>query len=146
MAEPSDELMDLIFTGLDHGIDSVRDGGPLVPFVLVEHEGQRALRRIVVGDPFELEASVEQAAVSAGEAAAQPGDRVVLVYDAYLRMKDERFDAIYAEGAENGSPAAVIAQRYKPKGRFRGLETIGNPQALPPEMGRLAATPGRKRT
>ena len=126
MAEPSDELMDLIFTGLDHGIDSVRDGGPLVPFVLVEHEGQRALRRIVVGDPFELEASVEQAAVSAGEAAAQPGDRVVLVYDAYLRMKDERFDAIYAEGAENGSPAAVIAQRYKPKGRFRGLETIGN--------------------
>ena len=53
MAVPSDELMDLIFTGLDYGIDSVRDGGPLVPFVLVEHEGQRALRRIVVGDPFD---------------------------------------------------------------------------------------------
>jgi hypothetical protein len=112
-----------------------------VPFVLVEHEGQVALRRIVVGDPFELEASVAQAAVSAGEAAAQPGDRVVLVYDAYLRMNDERFDAIYAEGAENGLPAAIIAQRYKPKGRFRGLETIGNAQALPPDMGRLAATP-----
>jgi hypothetical protein len=141
MSDPSDELMNLIFTGLDHGIDSVRDGGPLVPFVLVEHEGQVALRRIVVGDPFELEASVEQAAVSAAEAAAAPGDRVVLVYDAYLRMNDERFDAIYAEGAENGGPAAIIAQRYKPKGRFRGLETIGNAQALPPEMGRLAAMP-----
>jgi len=139
MAEPSDELMNLIFTGLDHGIDSVRDGGPLVPFVLVAHEGQVALRRIVVGDPFESEASVAQAAVSAGEAAAQPDDLVVLVYDAYLRMNDERFDAIYAEGAENGSPAAIIAQRYKPKGRFRGLETIGNAQALPPDMGRLAA-------
>ena len=121
MAEPSDELMNLIFTGLDHGIDSVRDGGPLVPFVLVEHEGQVALRRIVVGDPFELEASVAQAAVSAGEAAAQPGDRVVLVYDAYLRMNDERFDAIYAEGAENGlrprSSPSVQAEGPVPRAR-----------------------------
>jgi hypothetical protein len=139
MTEPSDELMNLIFTGIDHGIESVRDGGPLVPFVLVEHEGQVALRRIVVGDPFELEASVEQAAVSAREAAAEAADRVVLVYDAYLRMGDERFDAIYAEGAEDGALAAVIAQRYKPKGRFRSLETIGDAQALPPDMGRLAA-------
>lgn len=141
MTEPSDELMTLILTGLDHGIDSVRDGGPLVPFVMVEHEGQVALRRILVGDPFELEASVEQAAVSAAEAAAEPRDRVVLVYDASLRMNDERVDAIYAEGAENGAMAAIMAQRYAPKGRSRGLEAIGDPQALPREMGRLATMP-----
>jgi hypothetical protein len=130
--------MDVVFAGLDHGIDSVRGGGPLVPFVIVEHDGARALRRFVVGDPFELEESVAQAALFAREAAGLSGDRLVLVYDAYLRMSDERFDATYAEGIEGGSLAAIIAQRYRPKGRIRGLETIGNAQALPPDMGRLA--------
>jgi hypothetical protein len=139
VSQPSDELMDVVFTGLDHGIDSVRGGGPLVPFVIVEQAGERKLHRFLAGTPddMDLEGSVEQAASFAGHAISQSADRVVLVYDAYLRMGDDRFDAIYAEGAEDGMPAAIIAQRYRPKGRFRGLETIGNAQALPPEMGRL---------
>lgn len=138
MTEPSEELMDVVFAGLDHGIDSVRGGGSLTPFVIVEHEGVRNLHRYAVGNPVELEESVERATLSAREFAGQSGDRLVLVYDAYLRMNDDRFDAIYAEGVEGGSVVAVIAQRYRPKGRIRGLETIGNPQALPPDMGRFA--------
>ncbi len=138
MPEPSEELMDAIFTGLDHGIDSVRGGGPLVPFVIVEHDGERKLHRFVVGDPFELEESVAKATDYARETAGQSGDRLVLVYDAYLRMNDDRFDAIYAEGIEGGAPATIIAQRYRPRGWIRGLDTIGNPQALPPDMGRFA--------
>jgi hypothetical protein len=138
MTEPSEELMDVVFAGLDHGIDSVRGGGPLVPFVIVEHEGDRKLQRFVVGDPFELEESVAQATLYARETAGQSGDRLVLVYDAYLRMNDDRFDAIYAEGVEDGNLIAIIAQRYRPKGRIRGLETIGNAQGLPPDMSRFA--------
>lgn len=130
--------MDVVFAGLDHGIDSVRGGGPLVPFVIVEHDGERNLHRFVVGDPFELEESVAKATEYARETAGQSGDRLVLVYDAYLRMQDDQFDAIYAEGIEGGGPVAIIAQRYRPKGRIRGLDTIGNPQALPATMGQFA--------
>ena len=139
MTEPSEGLMNVIFVGLDHGIDSVRDGGPLVPFVIVEAGGERKLHRFLAGSPdaMDLEGSVARAVAFARESAIGPDDRVVLVYDAYLRMADERFDAIYAEGIEGGAIAAVIAQRYKPKGRFRSLEELGNAQALPPEMGRF---------
>jgi hypothetical protein len=139
--ETSDAAMDLVWTGLEHGIESVRGGGPLVPFVMVETAGERKLSRFLVGSPdrMDLEGSVQQAVAFASTAAAGSPDRLVLVYDAYLRMGDERFDAIYAEGIEGGSVAVVLAQRYRPKGRFRGFETIGNAQALPPTMGHLGA-------
>ena len=34
--EYSQELIELAFAALDHGIDSVREGGPLIPFVMTE--------------------------------------------------------------------------------------------------------------
>ena len=136
--DPSDALMDLLWMGLDHGIGSLKGGGPLVPFVIVEQAGERHLSRFVAGPPnaMDLEASVQQAVAAANDEAGKV-DRLVLVYDAYLRMADDRFDAVYAEGVENGTVSIVVAQRYRPKGRFRGFETIGNPQALPPHLGRL---------
>jgi hypothetical protein len=140
VTQPSDELSELIFAGLDHGIDSVRDGGPLVPFVIAERGGERSLQRFMAGTPeqFELEGSVDQAAAFVRDAIKEPDARFVLVYDAYLRLENDRFDAIYAEGVESGVLAGVIAQRYRPKGRLRGFDTIGNPAALPVSMGRLA--------
>ena len=43
----SDELMDLVFAALDHGIDSVRGGAPLTPFVIKEDAAGRSLARFV---------------------------------------------------------------------------------------------------
>jgi hypothetical protein len=135
-AEPSDAAMDLTWTGLEQGIASVRDGGPLVPFVIVERDGERKLSRFLAGSPdrMDLEGSVQQAVAFASTTAAESSNRLVLVYDAYLRMGDDRFDAIHAEGVEAGSVAIVLAQRYRPKGRFRGFESIGNAQSLPLTM------------
>ena len=45
--KPSDSLMDLIFLALDHGIDSVREGGgPLVAFMIKQGE-----ERVLVQQP-----------------------------------------------------------------------------------------------
>ena len=43
--EYSQELIDLAFAALDHGIDSVREGGPLIPFVMSETGSERTLTR-----------------------------------------------------------------------------------------------------
>jgi hypothetical protein len=135
----SEALQELTILGIDHGIESIRDGGPLVPFVIVEQGGVRRLQRCLAGQPdaMDLEGSVMAAVGVAREAMATPDARVVLVYDAYLRSEGERFDAVYAEAAEGGAVAAVIAQRYRPKARFRGLDTIGNLAGLPPTFGHL---------
>ncbi|MHB8891282.1 MAG: hypothetical protein ACYC65_04475 [Candidatus Limnocylindrales bacterium] len=139
MDQLSEPLSDLLFLGLDHGVDSVRGGGPLIPFVIVEGPEGRSLKRFVAGTPeaIDLEGSVRQAVEHARDQVRQDGSRLVLVYDAYLRLGEERFDAVYAEVVEHGSVQAVIAQRYRPKGRLRRFETIGNPGQLPVGMGML---------
>ena len=43
--EYSQELIDLAFAALDHGIDSVREGGSLIPFVMTESDEGRTLDR-----------------------------------------------------------------------------------------------------
>ena len=43
--EYSQELIDVAFAALDHGIDSVREGGPLIPFVMSETGSERTLTR-----------------------------------------------------------------------------------------------------
>jgi hypothetical protein len=131
----SAETADLLFLGLDHGIDSVRGGGPLIPFVITERNGERALARFVAET---LEAGIARAVASIKADPLAPGDRSVLVYDGYLTPPNgDRFDAIYAEAIEAGGAVTVMAQRYKPKGRLRGLETIGNPALLPSGQSKL---------
>jgi hypothetical protein len=50
-----------------------------------------------------------------------------VVYDGYLTVAGERSDAIFVEAQERGSTASVIfAQRYRPGGRFKKFNTIGN--------------------
>lgn len=69
MATPSDALSDLVFFGLDHGVDSVREGGPLVPFAVVERDGSRELARTVATTLEEgLARGVEHVRAAQGEA------------------------------------------------------------------------------
>ncbi len=138
-AEPSKAMMDLAWTGIEQGIAAIRRGGPLVPFVMVEKGGQREVSRFRAGPPdrVDLEGSVREAVAFAAAAAAGSPDRVVLVYDAYLRLGDDRFDAIHAEGVEGGSVAIILAQWYRPRSRFRQFQSIGKAHSLPPRTGRL---------
>ena len=135
--EYSQELIDLAFAALDHGIDSVREGGPLIPFVMTESDEGRTLDRFASDL---LEDAVAQAIASVQASRSQPGTRHVLAYDGYLTLPTgERFDAIYAEGVEAGTEVVMsLAQRYRPKRSLRKFETIGNPALLPAASSKLA--------
>jgi len=132
--EISPETANLLFLGLDHGIASVRDGGPLIPFVITERNGERALARYV---DETLEAGLARAIASI-KANPKVAEGAVLVYDGYLTLPNgDRFDAIYAEAIEAGDVVTVMAQRYKPKRMLRGFETVGNAALIPDSQGKL---------
>ena len=119
----SDELMNLAFFALDHGVESVKEGGPLVPFAVIENADGRSLSRFVAET---LEEGQEQARRHVRASA----DAVLaaVVWDGYAKIEGERTDAILVEAHERGEPASVILlQRYRPGGRLKKFSTIGNP-------------------
>jgi hypothetical protein len=135
--EYSQELIDLAFAALDHGIDSVREsGGPLIPFIMKESGADRSVDRFAAEL---LEEAVAQAIAHVQAARNEPGTRHVLAYDGYLRLPNgDRSNAIYAEGVEADSAVVMgLAQRYRPKRSLRKFEAFGNPMLLPPGSGKL---------
>ena len=133
--EIAQTTMDVLFLGLDHGVDSVRaSGGPLTPFVVVERGGERQLTRFASAT---LEDSIAQAVGKIRATQLEAEDCAVLVYDGYLTAPEGRFDAIYAEAIDFRGRITVVAQRYKPKARLRHFETVGNPALLPGAHGKL---------
>src|SRR5262245_48314846 len=122
--EMSEPLATLAFMALDHGIDSVRQGGPLIPFALHEGpDGERHLTRFMADRIEEGESKARAFARDATDAV-----RVAIAWDGYLTVDGERSDAIFVEAQERGtSPSSILAQRYRPKARLRKFETIGNP-------------------
>jgi hypothetical protein len=135
MSEIPEAIADVILVGLEHGIDSVRDGGPLIPFVITARGGKRSVARF----PAEtLEAGIDAGVAAIVADPPEPGDAAVLVYDGYLTLPEgERFDAIYAEAIDGEGVVSVMAQAYRPKRFLRGLETIGEPAYFPEAKGKL---------
>jgi hypothetical protein len=122
--EMGEALATLAFMAPDHGIDSIREGGPLTPFVMHEdRDGQRHLNRFVAET---LEEGVGRAREFARDDV--PAERIAVAWDGYLTVDGVRSDAIFVEAQETGETSSVIlAQRYRPKARLRKFETIGNP-------------------
>jgi hypothetical protein len=122
--DPSQSLGDLIFLALDHGVDSIRQGGPLVPFTMIDVDGGRTLSRFVA-EPY------EKAVAEAKEAAKKlplKSNLYVLAYDGFIAVKGKKYDAIIVHGAERGKGNAyLLAQRYSPAKDGKPLELIGNP-------------------
>lgn len=129
MPEISNETADLLFAALDHGIDSVRGGGPLVPFVIRESGGERVLARFVHET---LEGGIAEAVAAIRANPPGEGERCVLTYDGYLTAPDGiRSDAIFAEALEADGTVTVMAQRYRPGKMLRRFEAVGNAALLP---------------
>lgn len=130
-ADLSPTLADLLFAGLDHGIDTVRGGRELTPFVVTQVHGQRSLARMAadtIGD------AVRQGSRLIRETDLAGDDCAVLVYDGYLETtQDGRLDAVYAKGRDASGHVVTIAQRYKPKAFLRAWQPIGHPAMLPDE-------------
>ena len=124
MDRVSDALLDLVFAATNHGVDSVRSGGPLLPFLLCESaSGERQLNSFM-SPTLHLDQAV---AAAREQAAALPPDvtRAALAYEGYLTLEGARSEAIYVEAAERGEPAAVFAQRFVPRRLLRPLRTHG---------------------
>lgn len=122
-SEPTENLMELVFLALDHGIDSVRSGSPLIPFFMTEGD-EKKLQRFAA-ERLEEGVAKAQEAASSLDAATQA---YAIAHDGYITVEGTKYDAILVEAAERGSPTGfVFAQRCRPKkGLFRGLKTIGN--------------------
>ena len=123
MPEISDQLLDFALFALDHAADSVlAGGGALVPFSIVEVDGERQLNRFV-GD---LE---EGQRLARSHVASTPDvSRAAVAWDGYLTVEGQRTDAVFVEASEVGESRSVLfAQRYGASGRLRKrLERIGN--------------------
>lgn len=134
--QPSAELLELILFSLDHGIESVRGGGPLIPFLATMGSGRPKLARFVAESTKRSREMLEQAA---GELAADV-NLYALAVDGCLRGEaGESHDAILVEAGQRGSgPAFLFAQTYRPKDVTQDLQILGKPTLVGETANRLA--------
>jgi hypothetical protein len=120
--DASDDLMDLAFTALDHGIASVEGGGPLIPFAMLIQRDQKILRRFVAE---EISQGIEEAKRFVGSETGVTS--YAIAYDTFLTIEGNKFDAIMVEAAEQGQDLGhLFAQRYLPTTPDQPFQVIGN--------------------
>jgi hypothetical protein len=128
---PSDYMVELIFTALEHGLDSIDDGaGPLVPFIVTDKEGEVELRRFVTA---RLEQSVKEARRAAREAVK--GGRIALAaWDGFITTEGRRTDAIFVAAADSSEgPTHTFCVRYRYKGKK--VEPMGEAEYVDRDAG-----------
>ncbi len=131
--QPSEEFADFFFLAIDHGFESIADGGgPLVPFVMsVTTSGKKEMHR------FAMERLEEGLARAQQHVRDNQGDLrfYAIAWDGYVTLEGERTDAILVEAADRAQEHAVLfCQRYREvkKGLFRkkACERLGNPALI----------------
>lgn len=118
------KLVDLMFVGLDHGIESVKASGPgpLIPFVMVETNGKRNLKRYV---SERLEDGLDEGMRELEN--DNDSEFAVLVYDGYLTIDGVKFDAVIVKGFDRKDKTGYqIGQRYERKSFLKPFKVIGN--------------------
>jgi hypothetical protein len=135
-SQPSPELLELILFALDHGIESVRGGGQLVPFMLTTGSGRPTLARFVADS---LDRSREMVAEAASKLPADV-NRYAFAIDGYLRDDSgQSRDAIIVEAGQRGAAVAFLfAQTYQPKEVTQDLQLLGKPTLVGETANRLA--------
>jgi hypothetical protein len=127
----SEELLVLLAEALDHGFASIEDlGGPLIPFVILDQGDRKELHRMVVED------SASAIAHGAAMILAAPASalRYALTHDAYVRIGEERYDAIIVHASERSLDGGVaLAQCYRVlESTHPRLERYGDVRLLDP--------------
>jgi len=114
--------MNLVLMALDHAVESVvASGGPLVPFAMIEVDGNVSLARFA-GDLEEGQRRSREAVNAATNAT-----RAAVAWDGYLTLQGARTDAVFAEASEIGDSESVVARRHEVVGRLRkSVRPIGN--------------------
>lgn len=123
----SDAYLSLVEDVMNHALDSISEGGPLIPFVMYEREGERQMQRFMVGDDqeWDLEASVEQAREFI-EGLGGGADLAALAMDGRIDVDDQMVDAILVHAYETGMESSYFfAQRYRSADDPEGFDLIG---------------------
>lgn len=118
------KLVELMFSAIDHGINSVKDSStPLIPFMITEHNKKKELKRFVSKNP---EDGLIQARKYLRELKNQP-EFAVIAFDGYLNMDNIKYNAVIVEGYDkNDSATYLVAQRYQQKKFLSKFKIIGN--------------------
>jgi hypothetical protein len=135
-SQPSVELLELILFALEHGIEAVRGGGPLIPFLATMGTGRPKLARFVAESSQRSREMVEQAA---SELAADV-NLYAFAVEGYLRGETgESNDAIIVEAGQRGTgPAFLFAQTYLPQDVTQDFQPLGKPALVGETANRLA--------
>lgn len=122
------KLVDLMFFGLDHGIESVKASatGPLIPFTMTEIKGERKLNRLVTERLEDgLSKGIELLKSD------NTSDFGIIVYDGYLTFDGQKYDAVIVRGFDRKDNVGyLIGQRYRLKTFLSPFKTVGNPTFL----------------
>lgn len=128
------ELLDLVGAALDHGIRSVQDGGPMIPFVIHHGPDGATLHRFVAETFEEGQDHARAFAWRAGPATI----RIALAYDGYLTLDGERRDAIFVQAQAAGTPTSdLFAQQYEY--RSGAVVEVGNAKHVDVNLAPLLA-------
>lgn len=104
------ESQDLSWSVLDHAVESLADGEPLIPFAVVLQGPEQRLHRFVADT---LEEGIAHG--RAFLAQLPEGEVAAFAFDGYLTRDGERTDAVYVEVHRRGQPSSgCLAQRYIP--------------------------------
>tara|TARA_B100001063_G_C16553806_1_gene447408 strand:+ start:299 stop:715 length:417 start_codon:yes stop_codon:yes gene_type:complete len=120
----NEKLMELIFKGVDHSIESIKDSKiPLIPFVMTQKDEKIEIKRFVA---VKLEEAVEKARGYIVDLTDIP-DFAILAYEGNLVLNGNKYDAILIDAFDKSdSIAYCFAQRFKPKKFLSKFKQIGN--------------------
>lgn len=123
----SPELLDMVAFALDQGLDSLREGGPLIPFIhFVDAVGEAQIERFMAQN---FDDAIRKARTFV-ETRGDELQRVTLVYDGYLSdpQTRERHDAIFVQAFEAGAEESLLfAQTYRPVDDEEGFAVTDEP-------------------
>lgn len=123
----NEKLVELLFQAIDHGIDSIKKGGTLIPFLMHVSNGDKKIQRFVTKN---IEDGYSKAKEAFHALEVQP-DFAAIAYEGYVNMDNLKFDAVLVEGFDkHDQDTYVLAQRYKPRALFSKFKLIGNPAFL----------------
>jgi hypothetical protein len=117
----------LAMMALDYGMASRRDSDTLVPFVLMESDGQCYTQRFDA-EPYETAVAEAKAFLAK---VTDSTSAYALAYDGFVTIEGSKFDAILVIAGERGdSTAFVFTQRYD--AATDPITPIGSPAFIGP--------------
>ena len=133
--KPSPELLELILFALDHGVESVRGGGALVPFLLTTGSGRPTLARFVA----ESQGRSREMVMEAADKLPADVNLYAFAVDGSLRGESgQPQDAIIVEAGQRGESAAFLfAQTFQPQDVARDFQVLGKPAHVGETVNRL---------